>query len=180
MTIKVRHWGTRSRWAATALAAAALLMVGMSHPSFAAGRVHQVTVVMKEFKFEPATIHLKAGEAVALTIKNEGTVEHEWSAGKNVVDNTQEKGYRTDLWSLLKPRVTGKKFDVEKVSATPSKSDEAEGETTKMLSNEVDVQPGGAVTLRFTVPANAKGTWQFGCFAPGHYESGMKGTLVID
>ncbi len=180
MIFGVQNWFARSRWAAGMLAASALLIAGASQPSFAAGTVHQVTVVMNEFKFEPATIHLKAGETVALTIKNEGSVEHEWSAGRNVVDNTTEKGYRTDLWALLKPRVTGKKFDVEKVSATPSKSDEAESETAKMLSNEVDVQPGGSVTLRFTVPANAKGTWQFGCFAAGHYESGMKGTLVID
>ncbi len=180
MNIGIRNWFMRSTWAAGMLAASALLVAGASHPGFAAGPVHQVTVVMKEFKFEPATIHLKAGETVALTIRNEGSVEHEWSAGRNVVDTTVEKGYRTDLWALLKPRVTGKEFDLEKVSATPSKSDEAEGETGKMLSNEVDVQPGGSVTLHFTVPASAKGTWQFGCFAPGHYESGMKGTLVID
>ncbi len=66
------------------------------------------------------------------------------------------------------------------MSATPSKSDEAEGETAKTLSNEVDVEPGGSATLRFTVPASAEGIWQFGYFAPGHYESGMKGTLVVD
>ena len=180
MTVGIRKWFMRFRWAAGMLVASSLLIAGATHPSFAAGPVHQVTVVMKEFKFEPATIHLKAGETVALTIKNEGTVEHEWSAGRNVADNTVEKGYRTDLWALLKPRVTGKAFDVEKVSATPSKSDEAEGETAKMLSTELDVQPGGSVTLRFAVPASAKGTWGFGCFVPGHYEAGMHGTLVID
>ncbi len=30
------------------------------------------------------------------------------------------------------------------------------------------------------VQANAKGTWGFGCFVTGHYESGTKGTLVIE
>ncbi len=179
MVARNRKWMVQTGWAAV-LAASALLAVGTGRPAVAAGKVHQVTLVMKEFKFEPATIHLKAGEAVALTIKNEGSVEHEWSVGKSVVNNTREKGYRTDLWALLRPQVSGKAYDIEKVSATPSKGDEAEGETAKMLSNEVDVEPGGSATLRFTVPASAKGTWQFGCFAPGHYESGMKGTLVID
>ncbi len=107
MNVKIREWFMGSKWAAGILAASALLLVGATQPSFAAGKVHQVTLVMKEFKFEPATIHLKAGETVALTIRNEGSVEHEWSAGRNVVDNTVEKGYRTDLWALLKPRVAG-------------------------------------------------------------------------
>ena len=47
-----------------------------------------------------------------------------------------------------------------------------------MLNGEL--QPAGSTVLRFTMPARARGTWQFGCFAAGHYESGMKGTLVIE
>ncbi len=179
ITIGSRKWFTRSGWAAAVLAASVLLAMGVSHPAFAAGKVQPVTLVMKEFKFEPATIHLKAGEEVVLTIKNEGTVEHEWSAGKNVVLTQAQTGYRTDLWSLLRPTIAGTQYNLEKASTTPAK-DLAEGETAKMLSTELDVQPGGSVTLRFTVPASAKGTWGFGCFVPGHYEAGMHGTLVID
>ena len=48
----------------------------------------------------------------------------------------------------------------------------------EMLSTELDVQAGGSVTLHFTVPGSAKGTWGFGCFVPGHYDAGMHGTLV--
>ncbi len=179
MTIASRKWFTRPGRVAAALAGAALLALGAGHSAFAEGKVHQVTLAMKEFKFEPSTIHLKAGEAVALTIKNEGTVEHEWSAGKNVVLTQAQTGYRTDLWALLKPTIAGAQYTLEKASVTP-RNDLAEGETAKMLSTELDVQPGGSVTLHFTVPASAKGTWGFGCFVPGHYESGMHGTLVID
>ncbi len=38
----------------------------------------------------------------------------------------------------------------------------------------MDVQPGGSAVLRFSVPANAKGTWQFGCFVTGHDESDQR------
>ncbi len=158
-----------------------VVMLGLGPQAQAATSGHQVTLVMKEFKFEPATVHLKVGEQVVLTLKNAGTVEHEWSAGQTPVDSAQQKGYRRDLFALLKPSVTGKEYELERVSASAPASDmSSEGETAKMLSTELDVQPGGSATLRFTVPANAKGTWQFGCFVTGHYESGMKGTLVIE
>ncbi len=169
----------RGRVAGLLAAAGVLVLLGGVVPAHAASPVHQVTLVMKEFKFEPSTIHLKAGEQVALTIKNEGTTEHEWSAGRNVVLTQAQTGYRTDLWALLKPSVRGMQYTLEKASATPA-NDLAEGETAEMLSTELDVQPGGSVTLHFTVPASAKGTWGFGCFVVGHYEAGMHGTIVVD
>ncbi len=181
MTMELRRLFMRLGWLGLLLAVCALTILDSGPQVLAAGQTQQVTLVMKEFKFEPATVHLKVGETVVLTLKNEGTVEHEWSAGQNVVDTAQQKGYRRDLFTLLKPRVTGKEYELERVSAPASATDmSAEGETAKMLSTELDVQPGGSAVLRFTVPASAKGTWQFGCFVTGHYESGMKGTLVID
>ncbi len=181
MASRSRELCGRFGWLGMLLAVGALATLGLGPQAHAAGPVHQVTLVMKEFKFEPATVHLKVGEQVVLTLKNEGTVEHEWSAGQGLVSNAQQKGYHRDLIAMLKPKVTGREYDLERVSATAPASDvSAEGETAKMLSTELDVQPGGSAVLHFTVPANAKGTWQFGCFVTGHYESGMKGTLVIE
>ncbi len=181
MTRELRRLFSRPGWLGLLLAVGTLTILGSGPQVLAAGQAHEITIALKEFKFEPATIHLKVGETVVLTLKNEGTVEHEWLAGQNVVDTAQEKGYRRDLLTLLKPRVTGKEYELERVSApAPANDMSAEGETVKMLSTELDVQPGGSAVLRFTVPASAKGTWQFGCFVTGHYESGMRGTLVIE
>lgn len=170
----------RRRWMGFALGLAAVLVLSHVTPAIAAGRVHRVTLVMKEFRFEPATLHLKVGEQVVLTIKNQGQVEHEWLAGQGVVNTSNEKGFQKDLFAILKPRVTGREYELEKVSAGPSQKDTAEGEAAKVLDTELDVEPGGVATLRFTVPASAKGQWEMGCFLPGHYESGMKGTIVIE
>ncbi len=182
MAVRNRVLSGRFGWAGLLLAAGgALAILGLGSQALAAGKVHQVTLVMKEFKFEPSTVHLKVGEQVVLTLKNEGTVEHEWSAGQGLVNTDQQKGFHRDLFALLKPRVTGSEYQLERVSTTaPANDMSAEGETAKYLSTELDVQPGGSAVLRFTVPASAKGTWQFGCFVTGHYESGMKGTLVIE
>ena len=36
-----------------------------------------ITIVAKEFKFEPATITVTPGQAVKLTLKNEGVIDHD-------------------------------------------------------------------------------------------------------
>ncbi len=138
-----------------------------------AAGVHKVTLVMKEFKFEPSKIQLKAGEEVELTIRNEGQVSHDWMAGSGLVNTTEEKGFRKDLVALLKPTETGRQYAMERVGLA-SKAD-----SIKRISGRDEIEPRGQVTLRFTVPATAKGEWQMGCLMTGHYESGMKGTLVI-
>jgi len=149
-------------------------LAGLCAPATAfAANVHKVSVVMKEFSFTPAKVELKVGETVELTLRNAGQVAHDWMAGDGLVNTPDEKGFRKDLLVLLKPDVHGRKFTAEKVGV-PSKAD-----SIKRISTGVEIEPGGEVTLRFTVPAAAKGTWNMDCVLTGHYESGMKGTIVI-
>lgn len=156
-------------------------VLGVAHPATDASQVHHLTLVMREFSVQPVTLHLKAGEQVALTIRNEGKAEHEWSAGREAILTADEKGYRQDLFDLLKPTATGRGFETEPAGTPPGVSEEqVEAETIPRISSEVDVAPGGEVTLQFRVPATARGNWEMGSFVPGDYESGMNGTIVID
>lgn len=149
-------------------------LVGLCAPATVfAANVHKVSVVMKEFSFTPAKVELKVGETVELTLRNAGQVAHDWMVGNDLVNTPDEKGFRKDLLVLLKPEIHGRKFTAERVGI-PSKAD-----SIKRISTGVEIEPGGAVTLRFTVPAAAKGTWNMDCVLTGHYESGMKGTIVI-
>ena len=70
----------------------------------------------------------------------------------------------------------GRQYSLERVGRRPPGRDEP----TKRSSMGVEIQPGGEVMLRFTVPPSAKGEWEMGCFYPGHFETGMKGTVVIE
>lgn len=36
-----------------------------------------ITIVAKEFKFEPTTITVASGQAIKLTLKNEGVIDHD-------------------------------------------------------------------------------------------------------
>lgn len=149
-------------------------LVGLCAPaSVSAANVHKVSVVMKEFSFTPAKVELKVGETVELTLKNAGQVAHDWMVGDGLVNTPDEKGFQKDLLVLLKPEEHGRKFTPERVGVA-SKAD-----SIKRISTGVEIEPGGEVTLRFTVPAAAKGTWNMDCVLTGHYESGMKGTIVV-
>ncbi len=155
------------------LAAVGTLVVCLAATSALAAGARKVTVTMKEFSFQPAKIQLKVGEVVDLTLRNAGQVSHDWMAGSDIVNSQEEKGFRKDLVALLKPTEAGRKFAAERPGA-PSKPD-----SIKRISRGFEIEPGGEVTLRFTVPATAKGDWQMACVLTGHYESGMKGTVEI-
>jgi len=136
---------------------------------------------MRDIALRPATIHVVVGERVALVLENRGTVEHEWSAGRDLVDTPYEKGFRTDLLAILKPHVRGQRYNLEQLMSTNlDRKGGHDGVPVTRLSQEVNVAPGGHVVLDFTVPPDAQGVWRMGCFLPGQYESGMYGTIAIE
>jgi uncharacterized cupredoxin-like copper-binding protein len=175
-----RSFARLRRRAGLLAAAGALALLGGAVSAHAAPPLHRVTLDLEEFKLVPAQLHFTVGERVELRIKNIGATEHEWQAGRGLVNTASRQGFHTDLLALLKPRVSGRAFEAEMVStARNSGAEWSEGENGQRLNDEVDVQPGGEVTLRFTVPASAKGRWEMGCLLPGHWQAGMHGTLVI-
>ena len=181
MSMATGRLAGRIRATGLALAIVVLAALATGAPASAASKVHRVTLAMGQFALQPAALYLKAGERVELVIQNRGAAEHEWSAGRGLVDIPYEKGFRTDLLAILKPRVSGHGYDLEQLMTTNLDTEErVEGETVNRLSQEVDLEPGGQVVLDFTVPQAAKGMWRMGCFLPGQYESGMYGAILID
>ncbi len=142
---------------ALALAVLATACGGSAASASAGGRT--VDVNMSEFAYAPATISLQAGETVTLRFKNAGMVEHEFMAGRQAVTGA---GYKED-WLAM------------------AKGGSGDGHGKGAVGHEgagVRVQAKGSGTLTITVPAE-KGVYEFGCFVQGHYEAGMKGTLVV-
>ena len=181
MSMVTGHGVGRIRATGLALAIVVLAALATGAPASAASKVHRVTLAMGEFALQPAALYLKAGERVELVIQNRGAAEHEWSAGRGLVDVPYEKGFRTDLLAILKPRLSGQGYGLEQLMTTSLDTEEGVGgETVNRLGQEVDVEPGGHVVLDFTVPQDAKGMWRIGSFLPGQYESGMYGAILID
>ncbi len=115
-----------------------------------------VTVVLRDFKIDPPTLQLRVGDALALTLRNEGRVAHEWLTGRGAVRSADEKGFQQDLFAILNPKVEGRNYRLEEVGRRPPGRDERATRT----STGLEIQPGGEVTLRFTVPARRQGEWE--------------------
>jgi uncharacterized cupredoxin-like copper-binding protein len=139
----------------------------------AAAEARQVTLFMRDFAFEPATIQLKPGEEVELIIRNAGERPHEWLVGSGLVRGPDGNGFQKDLFAILNPEITGSGYGLERGGL-------ASRTAIPRVSSGLRVEPGGEVVLRFTVPAGVQGEWQTGCFLPGHYQMGMNGTLRIE
>lgn len=128
-------------------------------PTYAAlpsdpGRV--VRIDMSDFAFSPASISVTPGERITLSFRNIGTQEHEFMAGHDV---TPGKGFAHDWLDLAK---------VDRLS----------GHDSGHSGVGLRLAPRGAANVTIVVPAQV-GEVEFACFVVGHYESGMKGTLVV-
>ena len=122
----------------------------------AAGRMVEIT--MSEFGFSPRTITVSPGETVTLKFTNVGALEHEFMAGRAPVAG---RGYTEDWLKRAVPALAN--------HTHPGEEHLGEG-------IRVSADWGNRVTL---VVPQEKGTYEFGCFIAGHYEAGMKGSIVV-
>jgi len=139
-----------------------------------------LVLLMKEFSFAveapppppgypPPTAALPAGRSVLVTLRNVGRVVHEWRVGRTLLPGG---GYEDDLLAMMEPEV---------LSGTGYRLVGLEGGAAGGPGGvRIEVAPGAAVTFRLAVPAGATGTWEMGCFVPGHYQAGMKKALTVE
>lgn len=141
----------------------------------------QVTIVMDEFSFTAPRINVDAGATIRLTLVNEGSVDHELMIGRGP---QAAGGYGDDLLAVMLP-VEGD--STVAMAAQDETHDDDEGMATETHDDEgmdhagahVTVEPGQRIELLLTVPADANGEWELGCFIEGHYEGGMKGRFTV-
>lgn len=110
------------------------------------------------------TFTVPVGKTVGIHFHNEGTVMHEFEIGQT---KKADGGYERSLFDLITADVF---FYYGAVKS----------EVGGAMFEEIEIEPGiQDVWLRFTVPADLKGEWEIGCFAPEHYEKGMKAKIVF-
>lgn len=128
------------------------------------------TIDMTEYKFEPASLELKVGQEVTLTLVNSGQLQHEIMFGRNVMTmNNRPAGYQEDMFAAggVTPEV--------QQDILPEEEEEAH--TGFMVA----VPVGGTATVKFTVTEGMVGEWEMGCFEQDgvHYDAGMKGPVTV-
>ena len=115
----------------------------------------EVTLQASEFRFDPATVEVQAGQQVTVMMQNMGTVEHDFVIQEMPMEQ----------------------------AAGDSESEGAvmPGHTMDEMAMEPAVHMGamagmsGSVTFVPTKP----GTYEFFCAIAGHKEAGMVGTLTV-
>jgi len=145
----------------------AILILMIPAGVMAAPVPQKITITIKEFSFTPNRVVLPADVPVQLTLVNSGKMKHEFwlyaaptETGINMRQYAQENTY----------------FRFRDIGETEV-AIRGQGSTTGTGVFWVTVEPGKSVTISFTT--KKKGTFEFACLLEGHYESGMKGTLVV-
>lgn len=130
----------------------------------------QVRIEMSEYYFQVEgqeqneAIVLQAGHPYELVFANVGTMEHEVLIGREVVvEDGVPDGYETNLLDAVVMDVFEDDWMVR---------------MSGMI--EFELEEGEELTMLVTVPGDLVGTWEIGCFVPGHYQAGMKAPFVIE
>lgn len=128
----------------------------------AEGRAIKITA-NDTMRFNVTELHAKPGEALAVTLTNEGTAP-KFSMGHN--------------WVLLKIGTNLEEFTSEGANAAATEyiADSTRGSVlalTKLLG------PKESDTVRFYAPKEP-GHYPFLCTFPGHMQVGMKGVLIVE
>ena len=130
----------------------------------------QIRIEMAEFYFQVEgqeqneAIVLQAGQPYELVFANVGTTEHEVLIGREVVvEDGVPDGYETNLLDAVVMDVSEDDWMVRMSGLI-----------------EFELEEGEALTMLVTVPEDLVGTWEIGCFVPGHYQAGMKAPFVIE
>jgi uncharacterized cupredoxin-like copper-binding protein len=119
----------------------------------------EITVTMTDaMRFEPADIRIRVGETVRLRVVNAGAIRHELVAGTEA---------QLDEHARIMAEL-GANHD------TPGSAPHTHSSATMSMS----LAPGEERLVEFR--GAAAGTLSLGCFEPGHYEAGMRGSLVVE
>lgn len=112
----------------------------------------EVTLQTAEFRFDPSSVEVAAGQQVTITMENVGTVEHDFVIQEIPVEQS----------------AAGSE------PATP-------GHTMDEMEVEPAVHMGAMAGMSDSVSfvPTKPGSYEFFCAIPGHKEAGMVGTLIV-
>ncbi len=123
-------------------------------PGKAAEATRTVRVRANDLTFEPATLQVKPGETIWFVVTNASAIDHDFTLG----DAAVQEAHRKEMVEMA---------GMKDMAAAHTHSD----------PNAVFLKAGETKELVWKF--GKAGALEFDCNVPGHYESGMKGTLAI-
>ena len=131
-------------------------------PSMVAGTEAQprdVSVIMRDYHFDPTPLYLFPGETVRLTVFNAGMIDHELVLGEAAVQQA---------WAAADAAATP---PAAFATSPPASVDPSVG------GLRIELPSGASTTVTYHVPTD--GQLELICHLPGHEEAGMVGQVVL-
>lgn len=143
----------------------------IGEPGKAAEASRTVTIVMGDNYYEPERIEVSAGETIRFIVQNKGEFLHEFNIATPEMHaaHQQEMAIMVEHGMLTPTRIDHEmmKMDHAKMGMAHSMQHDD--------PNSVLLEPGQSGELIWKFPSS--GTLEFACNIPGHYETGMVGTV---
>lgn len=131
-----------------------------------------VEVTLHDNYFEPETISVKAGETIRFALSNAGSVVHEFVIGSAPL----HREHQPHMQMLMDHGV----IEPDRIHrAMMSGGHGMDHAMSYDLPNGRLLAPGDSGELIWSFAATTEAV-EFACNLPGHYDSGMVGTLTID
>lgn len=151
----------------------------------------EIVITMSEFSFSPNNIEVTAGQTVTFVLVNEGDKEHEFMVGRNVnLADGAAAGFEHDFFEGVSPMVEPMDAAMNMGEMSGDAMGDEMTDDSMSMGDGGDADHAGFMVLRspaeearitLTVPADATGEWEIGCFQEdgAHWDDGMKGTLTV-
>jgi uncharacterized cupredoxin-like copper-binding protein len=134
------------------------------HPGPARATAAPVRVVMNDnFRYQPASIMVRAGRRVTFAVHNAGRLPHEFILG----DRAAQLDHEHQMQSAAPGTTHDHMHDMAMHDMAASPGD----------AGALTVPPGA--TRRLTWTFDKPGIVLYGCHVVGHWAAGMKGTIVV-
>ena len=137
-----------------------------------------IRVNMTEYGFGSDVIEVRAGQTVEFLLKNSGDLDHEFMIGREVTVGMDgmATGFGHDFFEGLMPTVDPPEAGM--VMESMEIEMDMDGHDHGSM---VTLAPGGTASVTVTIPDDAVGDWEIGCFRDKgtHWSSGMHATLRI-
>lgn len=137
-------------------------------PGMASEVGRTISVEMHDNYYEPESISVAPGETVRFVVENKGNLVHEFNIGTPAMHDAHQKE--------MKMMVEHGVIQGGKLNHKMMEMDMGDGHSMKHDDpNSVLLEPGKSAELVWTFPE--KGTVEFACNVPGHYQAGMYGEV---
>ena len=141
-----------------------------------------IRVNMTEYGFGSDVKEVRAGQTVEFLLKNSGDLDHEFMIGREVTATMggMATGFERDFFEGLVPIVDPPEAVMDMESMDMDDMD-MDGHDDHHHGFMVVLAPGATASVTVTIPDDAVGDWETGCFLDKgtHWSSGMHATLRI-